>query len=461
MGFAIAGLTVRASPTAAGVVILGLVTAWVVLERPEVGALGVVCLALVVPREILFDRGLPVGSGSLKVTDVLVVLSLGGWIAHRATDPRARRLPSAPVTALILTVVAIAAGSLAFAHVRGGSLQMGLTDCRPLLSLLLVFPLVAFLGSAASLSRALGAVLAACTVGSAWILVLFVFGEGSQASFSGGALRVTEVAFVAPLIGAVWALVLLPNSHRTMERAGAGLLACLSLAALFFTLQRAAWIALLGAMVVAALLMTPRRRAHLLSGMVVLLACVGLAIVGLNAASSARVENPLGSGLERIQSVGAYSVDVSALHREAELRASVKEIRGHPLTGIGLGETITFYSPFYNASTDLGGVEYTTAYIHNSYTWLALKMGLPGLLAFAGIVGWAVVRGTRLARSAERELVRLGALGAVASLAALAAVSFTGPHITSDLAVPYVAAMIAGIDILQRMSAGHGRTDGE
>ena len=453
VGVVVGLMSARVSPAMPIAVAFAAATVIVVARRPEVGALAVVCLTLVVPRELLFERGISLGGGSLKVTDLLILLTLAAWIAHRALDRDARRLPSMAASLLVLGIVLCGVGALLTNADRGGSTQFALTDFRPFLSLLLVFPLVAFVSDQPSLRRSLGAVLLAAAAGGVWISFLFLRGEGAKASFSGGALRVTEVSFVAPMIATVWALVLLPHCRTIGQRTAVAFLAVASFSALFFTLQRAAWISLAVGGLVAAILMTPRRRARLLSSVVVILLCAGVAIVALNSVSSARVGNPLQSGLERLQSVGSYETDVSALHREAETREALRQIRIHPLTGIGLGGAITFFSPFYNPATQNPGVQYTTTYLHNSYTWMALKTGIPGLLLLVATVGFVLVRGARLAVRGSSRFVKVGALGIVASLTSIAECSFTGPHLTSDLGVPYLAAVLAGVEVLRRLDS--------
>ena len=349
-GLGVGLLSVATSPAAALALIAAVTVAVIVVGRPEVGALAVVCLALVVPRDLLFDRGVPLGGGSLKATDLLIVLTLGSWLAHRAIDPSARRLPSRPASLLVLGLVLWGVAAIVTNADRGGSLQLALTDFRPFLSLLLLFPLVAFLTNRSSLLRALEALLLAGAAGGVWISVLYLQGQGSEASFSGGALRVTEVAFVAPLIGAVWALVLLPHCRATVHRLAVSALALVCMSALFFTLQRSAWLSLVAAATIAAVLMTPRRRARLLGSLLVLLACAGLAIVGLNEVSTARVNSPLESGLQRLQSVGSYQTDVSALHREAETHEALRQVELSPVLGIGLGAHPHLFQPSAQSS---------------------------------------------------------------------------------------------------------------
>jgi O-antigen ligase len=447
VGLAVAATVI--TPTALFVLCVGAVVAGLILRRPEHGALAVVCLTLIVPRDILFGPGVPIGGGALKVTDVLVGLTLASWLVHRAVDPAARRLPSRLTRSLVLAVLAVVAFGVLTGVERGNPLQLALTDLRPFLSLALVFPLIARIRTVGGVRDAVGILLGASLVGSAWIIGLYVTGSGSEATFSSGSLRITEVTFLGPMLGSIWAIILLPHVRRIGHRVAVVLVAGISLTALFFTLQRGAWLALFVGIMAAAALMTPRRRARLLAGLAMVAAIGAVGVTAFNAASSAAVANPFESGLQRLQSVGAYSVDVSALHREAESAEAVRQIRHHPLTGLGMGGSISFYSPMYNSSTGQPGLLVTTQYLHNSYTWISIKTGLVGLLALVTLVLTTVARGILVARrSGPSGADRVLAMGFVATLGALVAASFTGPHLTSDPVVPYIALVIAGIDVL-------------
>jgi O-antigen ligase len=430
----------------------------VVVRHPEWGALAVVSLAMVVPRETLFGGGIPVGPGSVKLTDALVVLSIGAWVAHRAIDPGARRLPSPSVTALVLGMVAVGVTGVVVAGLNGVPLQQSLNEFRPFMAFLIVFPLVAFVRGLPGLRQALVAVLSACAVGSAWIVLLYVQGEGSEATFTSGAIRITEVAFLPAMLGSVWALVLLPHCRTMAQQVSVSLLGVVCLTGLFFTLQRGAWLAFIGASLLAAALMTPARRARLVvAGVVIAAALVGSVLV-FNSFSSAGVGNPLQDGLQRLQSVNSYDVDVSALHREVETKAALEEFRQHPLAGIGLGATLSFFSPLFNPNSGSFGYYSSNTYVHNSYLFMLLKTGLVGLIVLLALLAHTLARGVALSRSKQLTEVRIGALGLATTVTALMAVSVSGPHLTSDPATPYVAAAVAGLDILCRASRAESVT---
>ena len=169
----------------------------IILRRPEFGALLIIVLVSIVPRSVLFDRGLPFGGGNLKVTDVLLVLTLGSWLAGRATRPMRFALPSRSVTALLVGTVGFALIGVVTAHVRASSFKLSLLEMRPLLSYLLVFPLVSGASSWRRFERGLVLVFAAAAASACVAIAEYVNGVGEAATFTGGALRIQSTVYLA------------------------------------------------------------------------------------------------------------------------------------------------------------------------------------------------------------------------------------------------------------------------
>ncbi len=76
------------------------------------------------------------------MTDVLLVATLSGWINGRGVAGDARWLPSKATCALIGALILAGIWGLHTAREFGTSTKMGLFEFRPLLSYLLVFPIV-------------------------------------------------------------------------------------------------------------------------------------------------------------------------------------------------------------------------------------------------------------------------------------------------------------------------------
>ena len=51
--------------------------------RPDLGALSIIVLVAVVPRNELFAYGLPAFGGGLKITDVVLAATMAGWLVGR------------------------------------------------------------------------------------------------------------------------------------------------------------------------------------------------------------------------------------------------------------------------------------------------------------------------------------------------------------------------------------------
>jgi len=364
------------------------------------------------------------------------------------------RLPSRSTFLLLAGFFALAAVSIATAQREGSPENLTLLELRPLLSYLLVFPIVGGIASVRDAERTVGLILAACAAGSLATLYLYFAGQGSAATFAGGAERITDTTFLYPLMAVVWALVLVPTGRAGRARMATLAVASLGAAALLFTFQRGAWAALIVvAPLVVALLPRGRRGAGMARFLPI--AGIGLALVlGVNAMAATGAGNPLTSAVERLESLGRYSEDRSNQYRVAEWTTAVAEIRRSPWTGIGLGGSIQFENPLLDRSPE--GVNFSQYYIHNSYIWLALKLGVVAALLFIALIAATTVRAYRAyRRSADPRLARL-LLGGFASMVALVLVSFSGPHFNIDSATPYVAFTIGLIEACRRLVAERG-----
>jgi O-antigen ligase len=175
---------------------------------------------------------------------------------------------------------------------------------------------------------------------------------------------------------------------------------------------------------------------------------LGVIVIGaVNARASHSANDPLRAVVTRLASVAEFNRDVSGQHRIHEWKAAAQEIKAHPLAGIGLGNTITYWTPMYSPETHMMGGMTTTWYIHNSYVWFALKLGLAGACAFVALLVLQLVRARAALRRITDPRRRRLILGALATLAALLIVSFTGPQLNEDFSTPYLAAVIALIEL--------------
>lgn len=442
--------TTRPAPALVAVVVALL--AYSILRNPEIGALLIVALVACVPRSVLFDRGLPLAGGSLKVTDLLLAATIGAWIAGRVIHPARFPLPSRSVSWLILMFLALAVFGVLTANEMRSSLKLALLELRPLLSYLLVFPLVSAARTWRRFDQGLVVMLAIAGVGAAVAIGQYIRGSGGAATFTGGAVRLQTDVYLMPLVAIVWAPVLIAYARETRARVAVAALAAVALGGVYFTFARGAWVALLVATPLTMLLMPPRRRKIGVRWLVSLLAVAVAGVFAFNSLSANRVSDPLNAGLKRIESVSSYRNDVSSRYRFAEWSEALDEIGRHPIFGIGLGNDISFTNPMFSPTYNHYNYAFSTYYIHNSYIWVALKLGLVAALVFFALIGrvlWAAFSTYRRVADPRARMVLLASL---ASLVAILVLSTTGPHLNVDNATPIVASVIAAVEIARRLA---------
>lgn len=445
---AVAALSTVASPKTAAAALAGLVVAAVVMKRPELGAVLLLVLVAVVPRSDLFGYELPFAS--LELTDFLVGLTFVSWLALVSRRPQEQAVPRLPVALTLIAFLGASAVGVLTARQDGVAWETSLLELRPLLTLLLVFPLVSCVRSLRALEVGVGIVLAASVGTAVWIIYTYSTGGGGGSTFAGGLSRVEGASFLYLVVGVVWALVFLAYSPSPRRRWLLLGVAAIDTSALFFTLQRSAWIALLAAVLMLAVLLRGKRRVRVTFALAVVFAVVAVAVTLTDDRSSVSRESALQAGAERLSSIGSYDRDVSARHRVAEAERARELIDEHTLTGIGLGASITFWSPMYNERAHRLGGPWTTIYIHNSYIWLALKLGLVGAALFGllmAAVAGSAFRGYLRARDVRIERLLLGV---IVTLGAILVLSFAGPHLTTNESMPYIAALIATVEIVRR-----------
>ena len=426
--------------------VVGGLTLIAIAYRPDFGALLFLLVVAAVPHNLLFERGIPLSGGTLKVTDLILIATLGSWLAQAAVRHWEVRLPSGATSALLLYGIAWAVISILVAY--GSPPKSSLTELRPLLSFLLVFPIVDGVRSLREVEIGLGLFLAAASVACLITLWRYAHGEGGVASYTNGAIRVEDSFFMFPMLAAIWVAALAPTIRAPTTIAALSTLAILSLGALFFTFQRSAWLAFLVALALLVIRLAPGMRLRLvLRGVPVLLAGL-VAVLAVNAVATRSASNPLHSAATRLSSVADFNKDVSGRYRLDEWLAAGHAIARHPLAGIGLGNSISFWSPAYSPTTNTNGGITTATYIHSSYIWFALKLGLPGALAFIGLLLLQVGRAQALLRQKLSRGSRRLLLGALASLVALLVVSIGGSHLNADFSTPYIAAVIALIELV-------------
>jgi O-antigen ligase len=151
-----------------------------------------------------------------------------------------------------------------------------------------------------------------------------------------------------------------------------------------------------------------------------------------------------------------------------ETDEGLRSISEHPLLGVGLGSAyrdVTLLNG--DALRAYRGFLRFTRFLHNSYLYLGVKMGLPGLLAFCAFALAFLATGWRQYRRLHDEHLRLIVLALLAGFVGLLSWSFTQSHLLqteSTAVVGLIAGLIAIAAALERSGAatagGGDRTSG-
>jgi O-antigen ligase len=331
-------------------------------------------------------------------------------------------------------------------------LKWSLLELRAILSLLLIFPVVDGVRRLKDLEVGLVVFLVAVAVSAVVITREFLLGQGGVSTFSDDATRINNLVYLYPLAGIAWAVALVPFARNRATRVLVVILAGLSAAALYFTFRRGGWVVALLIPIGVMGLLPRHRRGGLVRKLLVLAGSIVVVIAVANSFSSKPIKSPLTSGRDRLFSLGETVDDVSTRHRLAEFKEARKLILGHPLTGIGLGATITFVSPLYDQEAESADVPQTNIYVHDSYEWVALKLGLPAFGVFLLLLGAVLrdaYRGYRRVHDPRSSRLMLGGF---AMLVALVVLSLTEPHLTYVGSAPLFAAVIALTQLVPQLS---------
>ena len=333
----------------------------------------------------------------------LLVLALGlglvvGWLTGRAS------LPSTYLRPLLLLAAAVGSG-LVVGAVGGVSRAYLIGDLKPYL-----YYSVALTAAAAFASEARQQLLARLVVGIATVACLVVLVQAALgftvASESDTQLYTLGTLFQAyryrpPLLNLLPLAILLVTARAATRGITPVRAAQL---ALFVTVEalgfnRSSWFPILAAgLLLVVLRPGPRRHGRTLRVSMAL----GLLVPSLLVLAGAGLLGPTGTALSaRLGSTVDSRVvrESSYEDRSAEDRSALTTLARTPVVGVGIGGLYGARRPTYRY--DLGYYVYVDRpYLHNSFLFAWLQLGLLGLGAFLWL-------GVRVARTARRAVVEL------------------------------------------------------
>lgn len=229
-----------------------------------------------------------------------------------------------------------------------------------------------------------------------------------------------------------WAIVWLSLSllYRNINSAVGALLLSIFAAALFVNFGRALWVWTFFAVITPIFFIEKRRATKFVMALftILVLATAVLAVVRPSILDAVTVR------LLSIKDEGGKHTSYG--WREWENQDALATLKRTPVVGVGIGGE---YRPWIRM---LSIFPEHTRYIHNSYLYLALKIGIPGLLCLL----WLFWRSWNRARRAVSLIDKKHSLTALASIAFLPAamgLNLTQPELMSNYSIILLASIIA------------------
>lgn len=387
----------------------------------------------------------------MNLAEVFLLATTVSWLLRRMADPtwtfrRGRLL--APLLAFTTFVVLGLVNGL----IRGGNMNIGLWEVRPLLYLPLLYVLVTNLfASADQYRRAMWVAMTAIT-GHSLLALKWYFELSSEARATLRSLGEHAASVHAnALIVFLLALLLLRNCSP-VARIALPFMAVPVLWVYMLAQRRAAVVALsLGSLLLAAVLFQVSRRAFWWYVPTLLL--VSVAYLG----AFWNVEQGIGFPAQAIKAaVAPNSVSTadqgSADYRDTEAINLWFTIRASPLRGLGFGHA--FYVPY--PLPDISFFPFWNFMPHHSLLWIWLKMGFPGFVTMFFLMARTIQYG---ARSVVRLSGDAQAVALTAVLYVVMYVVFAYADIAWDLRSMVFLAFCMAV-AADMVDAGHRTGDG-
>ncbi len=450
---------------------LGLPLLWLLWARPELGLLGLLFVTSSFIKRDTIGIRLPVGGLDLRD---LLLLALFALLLFQALGRRRLSLAWGWPTGALLAFLGIALGSAVYAVLyQGVDPKWTLNEFRPLVYYLVFFLAVWALRRPGQLVVLLAGLYLLADLTAGLVIFQQFFGlenrlleamsggawlmwETSDTPSAFGAVRIVPPGHVLVYFMVVLAFGLMVGTVRrpllTLFLAGQFVYLNFSL---LLTYTRAQWIAS-GIAFSLVLLISPatdkRRLLRYLAVVALPLLLIGLLLgpelPGLSTSSPflEMISSRAGSML-----TVSETMDTDSLRwRAFESAEAAQAIAQHPFTGVGLGnvyrEVTTAFYEATNADPRF------TRYVHNSYLYLAVKMGLPGLLAMLWFLAASLLYIWRTYQRAGGYMQRI-ALSILAATAGLLSWSVTQSHLLQVESIAVIGLTIGMVAAIGAMPA--------
>ncbi len=463
-----------------GLLGIGVPLAWLAWKRPELGLLGLVTLtAGLLPLSSLY---MPLPIGGVFDYDIALI-GLLGLLSIRGLIYDGLRIDWWPVSKPLLIFLALAVASVVYAvGFREVDLARSLNELRPFIYYgASIVVAMALTRPSHRTTLLIGLFVLADVVSAALIFAQFAgaghflfpgmaewqvndVGAGgvtdsiSSTDSGFGLLRIVPPAallmFLIMILSFIWALA--PGLRPALRIACAAQCVFLNLG-LLLTYTRAQWIASVISILIVAALVPHALRVRLAQG--------GLAVLGLCALVfalfQAGVQLPGGAVQPAVEAMlgratSILSPDATLNSASLQWRVFENEEAFNSLVespqGVGLGNTYRAITTYAGEAAGYQGSP-LNGFMHNGYLYIAVKMGVQGLIAFVWFCLAVLLHGWRLFRKMPDGPERWLVLAVLASFVGIMQWSITEPNLMLTGATITVGLMVGLLASLTRDSA--------
>jgi O-antigen ligase len=220
---------------------------------------------------------------------------------------------------------------------------------------------------------------------------------------------------------------------------------------LFKTYFRQYWLTLFVACVLLLGFLSVSERIRLFKRMAPVAITAVLIVFVLVAAKPAQFERSVQPLMDRVASFGQDPLkEASVQWRLIEARYAMQQINLHPVLGVGIGNT---YRPPMASESDINSfTDWTSKYVENGYLYIALMMGLVGLLPFLWMCAAYLLRVLRHQHEIKDDSLRATYLGFGVAFLGMVACNVVSPTFVIGTRLVFFPVSMAISEVILRMA---------
>lgn len=417
-----------------------------ITSHPSLGVL----IIIVLTSSIVFEESIPlipIGVGSLHISDVLLLFMLG-TLGYRYLTEKNFTFAKSPLNIPLLLFVAVSLVSAAVSVTHYGADFNDVARQFRLISYYLLFFLITnFITEKPQIRFLIKGLFIIASVVAAAMVVQAIIGESIQlmpgriesASTFGSEFETLRIlppgqtlVFVT-FITAICALVFVQD--KPIIFSGHLYLVPLLGIGIILTYNRSYWVAAVLGITLLLLITATENRMRLVA-MLMIVVIFGGSILAMFGGTEGKLGTTVDAVSHRFTSLFAgkeLSRSGPVDDRRLENEYALAQIKSHPLLGIGLGND---YRP------EIYGPEDTlTYYVHNAYFWLLTDLGIIGFLLFFWFYIMFLVRAAKSWKGVSDNLLKSAVAGFMISGIAILSIALFIPVFMEWFSIVVIATM--------------------